>query len=74
MITEHDDSSKDLNMFVETGAEYVDKEFLLPGLYQYIGTYSYKAVSGSNCTVRQFKQLEWQRALLTKLMTYAYEL
>lgn len=58
LITEHDDSSKDLNIFVETGAEYVDKEFLLPGLYQYIGTYSYEAVNGSNRTVRRFKQLE----------------
>ena len=54
----YEHSSKDLNIFVETGAEYVDKEFLLPGLYQYIGTYSYEAVNGSNRTVRRFKQLE----------------
>ena len=58
LITEEDDSSKDLNIFVDTSAEYVDKEFLLPGLYQYIGTYSYEAVNGSNRTVRRFKQLE----------------
>ena len=58
LITEHDDSSKDLNIFVDTGVEYVDKEFLLPGLYQYIGTYSYEAVNGSTRTVRRFKQLE----------------
>jgi hypothetical protein len=58
LITEHDDSSKDLNIFVDTSVEYVDKEFLLPGLYQYIGTYSYETVNGSNRTVRRFKQLE----------------
>ena len=58
LITEHDDNSKDLNIFVDTGVEYVDKEFLLPGLYQYIGTYSYEAVNGSSRTVRRFKQLE----------------
>lgn len=58
LITEHDDDSKDLNIFVLTDVKYVDKEFLLPGLYQYIGTYSYEAVNGANRTVRQFKQLE----------------
>lgn len=58
LITEHDDDSKDLNIFVLTDVNYVDKEFLLPGLYQYVGTYSYETISGSNRTVRQFKQLE----------------
>lgn len=58
LITEQDDNSKDLNIFVSTDFNYVDKEFLLPGLYQYVGTYSYEAVNGSNRTVRQFKQLE----------------
>ena len=58
LVTKHDDSSRDLNIFVDTNTEYVDKEFLLPGLYQYIGTYSYEAVNGSTCTVRRFKQLE----------------
>ena len=58
LVTKHDDNSRDLNIFVDTNTEYVDKEFLLPGLYQYIGTYSYEAVNGSNRTVRRFKQLE----------------
>ena len=58
IVTTHDDDSHDLELFVETSNQYVDKEFLYPGLYQYTGTYSYKAVDGTNKTLRRFKQLE----------------
>jgi hypothetical protein len=48
---------KKLNLYIETPDKYVDGEYLLHGLYEYIGTHSYKTTSGAQATVRKYRKL-----------------
>lgn len=48
---------KKLNIFVLTDDFYVDGEYLLPGLYEYVGVYTYTTTQNARATIRQYKKL-----------------
>jgi hypothetical protein len=48
---------KKLNIYVETTDSYVDGEYLLPGLYEYIGVYIYTTTQNARASVRKYKKL-----------------
>ena len=51
---------KKLNIYVETTDPYVDDEYLLPGLYEYIGVYIYTTTQNARASVRKYKKLPVQ--------------
>ncbi len=51
---------KKLNIYVETTDSYVDDEYLLPGLYEYIGVYIYTTTQNARASVRKYKKLPVQ--------------
>jgi hypothetical protein len=51
---------KKLNIYVETTDSYVDGEYLLPGLYEYIGVYIYTTTQNARASVRKYKKLPVQ--------------
>jgi hypothetical protein len=51
---------KKLNIYVETTDSYVDGEYLLPGLYEYIGVHIYTTTQNARASVRKYKKLPVQ--------------
>ena len=48
---------KKLNIYVETTDSYVDGEYLLPGLYEYIGVHVYTTTQNARASVRKYRKL-----------------
>lgn len=46
-----------MTIYVETSQDYIDNEYLRKGLYEYVGHYTYTAVSGAIATVRRFREV-----------------
>ena len=51
---------KKLNIYVETTDSYVDGEYLLSGLYEYIGVHVYTTTQNARASVRKYKKLPVQ--------------
>ena len=50
-------SEEKLDIYIETLDQYVDREYLVPGLYEFIGIHSYRTVRGAQATVRKYRKL-----------------
>lgn len=48
---------KKLNIYVETTDSYVDGEYLLPGLYEYIGVHVYTTTQNARASVRKYRKM-----------------